>query len=490
MTVAALAALAGLAVAALAVSRGSKSPLALPLALTGIDQFTWNLSTVGWEVTHDGLWRWLTQIAAPLFISFGLHLVLVFVGKRRPMNVLLIAAYTACGLLSVSALVFGRNDSYRPIGAIGSFLVGMPFAGIAMALIVRHARAATTELERYRARVLLVAVVIASVLLITDLFNDVGVNVPRLSHLGSFMFSALLTHLSLSLGVFERDRKGSQATHALLLGLFAAVAYLALFSALSGNAGLLVVGISGVTLGLVGLLRTASVAVATQREGLERFATLGRFSAQMAHDLKNPLAAAKGATDYLREEIRQGRPPQQTEFVDLVAEQLERLGRVIDKYQRMSRLEPKPARMDLNALVKRVLALQSFAAPNVKVEQTLNARTPVVHADADLIAAVLENLVTNAFQAIPTGREGHVTVTTRIEGPQAVLGVQDDGGGMDARQLERAFVPFHTTKATGSGLGLAFTREVARAHGGDATLTSHEGRGTLVEVVLPLEEGS
>jgi signal transduction histidine kinase len=138
--------------------------------------------------------------------------------------------------------------------------------------------------------------------------------------------------------------------------------------------------------------------------------------------------------------------------------------------------------------VKRVLALQAFVAPNVEVKRQLLEPSPIVHGDGDLLAAVLENLVTNAFQAMPEGRSGRVTVSTRIEDGRGVLAVEDDGKGMDARAVERAFEPFHTTKAKGSGLGLAFSREVARAHGGDARLLSREGRGTLVEVAIPLEE--
>jgi two-component system, NtrC family, sensor histidine kinase HydH len=475
-------------IAALALLRGTKSTLSLPLTLLGIDQFTWNVATVGWQLTHHHRWIWLMQTSAPLFIAFALHLVLVFVGKRRVMRWVLITWYVLTGLLSAAALILGSDAKYQPVGAIGTLVVGLPVAVIAVTLIVRHARGATTDLERYRTRVLLTAVVAATVLLTTDLFNDLGFGVPRLSHLGGFAFSALMTHLTLSLGLFESDKRGFGLVHGLLLGLFTAVAYLALFSTLAGNEGLLIVGVSAVTLAVVGMLRTSSAVATQRREGLERFATLGRFSAQMAHDLKNPLAAAKGATDYLREEIRQGRPPQQTEFVDLVAEQLDRLARVIDKYQRMSRLEPKPTRLELNALVKRVLALQSFAAPNVAVQQQLGDPPPVVTADADLLAAALENLVNNAFQAMNEGKPGHVTVSTRTEDGAAVLAVQDDGKGMDARQVERAFEPFRTTKANGSGLGLAFTREVARAHGGDARLSSREGQGTLVEVMLPMDE--
>ncbi len=471
-----------------ALVRGAKSPLALPLTLVGVDQFAWIWRRpLSYELAGDDRLRWLAVVATPLFVPFGLHFVLLFIGRRRALAPILAVTYAVFSFQAIGAAVTWRQASTLSLWSAAAAVTGIPYAAFALTIVVRHARRATTDLERYRSRVLLLAIAIAVVLLPTDLMADNGFDVPRLARVGSVAFSALLAHLMLSLKILAKDRQSSSLAQAALLALFVAVAYLTLFSSsVAGHQGVLIVSVSAGALGLVALARTAVASAAAQRQGLERFANLGRFSAQMAHDLKNPLAAAKGATEYLREEIRQGRPPTQTEFVDLIAEQLDRLTRLIDRYQRMSRLEPHPTRLDLNGLVNRVLALQAFATTNVAVHKQLGEPAPMLNADADLLSAALENLVTNAFQAMPSGRAGNVTVSTRIEGNNAVLGVQDDGAGMDARALERAFEPFHTTKANGSGLGLAFTREVARAHQGDARLTSHEGRGTLVELVLPL----
>jgi signal transduction histidine kinase len=76
-------------------------------------------------------------------------------------------------------------------------------------------------------------------------------------------------------------------------------------------------------------------------------------------------------------------------------------------------------------------------------------------------------------------------VRTQGDGAEVVLSVEDSGEGMDARTAERAFDDFYTTKATGSGMGLAFVRRVVEAHGGRVSLTSREGRGTLIHLRLP-----
>jgi signal transduction histidine kinase len=209
----------------------------------------------------------------------------------------------------------------------------------------------------------------------------------------------------------------------------------------------------------------------------------------MAHDLRNPLAAARGAAEFLVEEMRRSGEAQHRDFAVLIIQQLDRLGAVIERYHRLSKLEPAPIELDLNALVRRVLSLQEFAAgSDVRIEHQLAEPSPRLKADPDLLASALENLVKNGLEAMPAG--GTLTVRTQVgdegSGPIASLSVEDTGKGMDARAREQAFEPFFTTKANGSGLGLAFVQQVARAHEGEVLLTSREGSGTIIEVALPL----
>ncbi len=130
-----------------------------------------------------------------------------------------------------------------------------------------------------------------------------------------------------------------------------------------------------------------------------------------------------------------------------------------------------------------MLSLQSFAAGQVTLALDLALTVPAIEADPQLLGSAVENLVKNAFEAMPTG--GKVTVRTSVDRSSVRLSVEDNGPGMDARTRESAFTLFFTTKTTGTGLGLAFVRQIARAHGGDVMLTSREGQGTMVELILP-----
>jgi signal transduction histidine kinase len=148
--------------------------------------------------------------------------------------------------------------------------------------------------------------------------------------------------------------------------------------------------------------------------------------------------------------------------------------------------------VQVNELVQSLVTLQKFAsADEIAVKADLAADLPACSMDRDLVTGALENLIQNAFEATPR-KETPATVTVRTALVQAgrttgvMLSVEDTGLGMSARTRERALDDFYTTKATGSGFGLAFVRRVAEAHGGDVSLVSKEGAGTTVRMFLPL----
>jgi two-component system, NtrC family, sensor histidine kinase HydH len=175
----------------------------------------------------------------------------------------------------------------------------------------------------------------------------------------------------------------------------------------------------------------------------------------------------------------------------LMLEQVERTSRVVDGYQRLARVQPLLTETSINRLVEAVLATQRFAStPDVEVRARLEPSLPPCSLDTELIQTTLENLLRNAFDAMPAG--GIITVETRAEeGAGGALGialeVRDEGVGMDARVRERATDQFFTTKPAGTGLGLSFAERVARAHQGKLELASEVGRGTTVRVWLPLQ---
>ena len=200
------------------------------------------------------------------------------------------------------------------------------------------------------------------------------------------------------------------------------------------NTALLVFGTLFVTLILLAAARRI-IGTLSRGAQLERLATLGRLSAQMAHDLKNPLAALKGAAQFLQEEQKPGPlARRQAEFLDMLVDQVDRLERVIDTYQRLGRLEPELARVDVSELVRDVVALQTFASPATTRQGGSSAPIcPAARSIAISLARALENLVRNAFEAMPDGG----ALTGRRQGPTALAQATATGVAVRRRHRQR-----------------------------------------------------
>jgi signal transduction histidine kinase len=304
---------------------------------------------------------------------------------------------------------------------------------------------------------------------------------------------ALVAVVVLRFRFFGRELSSSVAVYAAALAALSVFGYLAVYRWLGTNSALLLLGTASITLGLLAAGRDAVGALLTRRERARQLTALGRFSAQMAHDLKNPLAALKGSLQLLQQEAARGRSLEaQQEFLELMDEQVDRLEHVIERYRRLSRVEPRMEPLALGEVVAAALAskraLPGREGGAIEVRQELDDGLHECEADRDLLASAVENLVRNAWEAMPDG--GRLTVRARAATMEAgaagvQLDVEDTGQGMDARQRERAFDDFYTTKAEGSGLGLAFVRRVVEAHGGAVRLESALGRGTTITLLLP-----
>jgi len=482
-----------LALTAMALLSRNKSPLRLPLVLLSLDLFAWNLASLAFEFTWDEAWRWMDLAVSPLTAPLLLHFVLIFVGRSRRFRPLLIACYVGfIGLASTSVLaaIYPWARGFPGSRAwVAVHLAGLgPTLLFSCALLVQRV-SRTKDEERMRAQVLLVAVAVGVAVASSELWNVVGFPLPPLGNLGTLAGDVLLFAIAARFQVFGRTVSSPLALASVLLAAFGVTAYLAVFKYFGTNTAMRVLFTAVVTLVMIAATRVALSRIAAARERLERLATVGRFASQLAHDLKNPLAALKGAAQFLKEEHAQGRPLEaNARFLDLMVDQTERLARVVEHYQRLGRVEPVREEVAPNALVRQVLSLEGFAAKNLTLSAEL-LDVPPCRLDRDLVSNAVENLIRNAAEAMPDG--GTLTVRTEpaqgTDAPGVVISVLDTGPGMDGRVRERAFDDFYTTKVTGSGLGLSFVRRVAEAHGGRVSLASKPGKGTAVRLHLPVE---
>lgn len=465
--------------------RRGRSPIAPLLTLLFLDAFTWNFAALAAALTGAHEWSVVDRFFSSFMAPLALHVVVVFVGRAKSLANVLYVAY-ALGL--VLALV-GAFDVESSLWWVSLLVFGNLAVALAVGLLVVHRRASDDRAERARTELILIGLVVAAVLGSTDLWVDeVSVPIPPLGNVGTLFAMILFAVATMRLRLLDSTVPVVLLVYALAFAALSVTVYLLAVHWLERKTALGVLALLSIVVIGLAVARELGGSAAVARERVRRLATLGRFSEQLAHDLRNPIAALKGALQFLKTERSHGRPLEpHGEFLDLMAEQVERLQRVVAEYQRLAKVEPVLATGSLNDVVREVIGMQRFAVvSNVRLNAELADDLPEANLDKDLVATTLENVLRNAYEAMPNG--GTVTVRTERLADAAggvAVSVADEGQGMDARVLDRASDEFFTTKATGSGLGLSFAARVAQAHGGTLRLTSRPGKGTVVRLSLP-----
>lgn len=476
-----LAAIGHLSLAVTALVFGGRTPLSRRLAILCFVLFGWNFTTIASHVLGGGAtFTVLDAIFTALSPPAVFEVVLAFVGAARKHRVARVIAWGFFGTLAtasiggfVSPLMLRFID--EP-GWAALFLVGwLPTLIFEVVLLSRHLTRSLDQREKARTRTVLVALAVGGAFSMSDVARGIGLPLPYLGALGTLIAAALLATLAVRLELF--DRNVSARTTVYVLGMIIAfvVAYLVAFRVFAGSLAAQVFATLIVTVLVVAVARELSIANAQSRERTQRLTVLGRFSAQMAHDIKGPLTALLGAVDVL-----DGTNDEATrkEFVQLAADQAKRIAGIVDRYDRMGRVEPRKTTVRVNEVAQRIA--RAHGVSDVKFADG----DPECDADRDLIESALENVVRNAVEATGTADAVRVETEKDTPGRAIVFRVVDRGPGLDARQLERVFEDFFTTKPEGSGLGLAFVRRVLLAHGGDVAMKSST-RGTIVELRLP-----
>ena len=205
----------------------------------------------------------------------------------------------------------------------------------------------------------------------------------------------------------------------------------------------------------------------------------------LAHELRNPLTPLQMSLETLLAARKARDPRFEALFVEsapAMLEEVERLRRTIDAFARFARLPAAQLEpLELTGWTEQALGVAG-ARPNVRLRWEPGPALPVL-ADRDQLAQLLHNLVRNAEEAMPSG--GEVTVRTRAEADRAVLEVEDTGPGIPPEERSRVLEPGVTTKASGTGLGLALGTRIAQGHGGTLEIDGGPGGGALIRLRIP-----
>jgi two-component system sensor kinase FixL len=219
-----------------------------------------------------------------------------------------------------------------------------------------------------------------------------------------------------------------------------------------------------------------------EESGLVR---IGELAAVLAHEVKNPLAAVSGAVQMLSEHL----PSEEHQaVVQEVIRRLDGLGALMTDLLMYSR-PPRPEirHIDVRELLDALVAFYKSDPAWRQLEVVVDGNLEILPADPELLKIAFQNLLLNAAQAADFA--GRVTVQLEQAGALAYVDVSDPGKGIPPEVRPKLFTPFFTTKARGTGLGLATVRRIAEAHGGHIEVLSSGHEGTTMRFTLPAVTG-
>ncbi|WP_087519123.1 PAS domain-containing sensor histidine kinase [Pseudomonas sp. M30-35] len=215
----------------------------------------------------------------------------------------------------------------------------------------------------------------------------------------------------------------------------------------------------------------------------ERLSALGRMVASLAHQIRTPLSAALLYASHLTEQVLPAE--QQQRFAGRLKERLHELEHQVRDMLIFARGDlPLPDRITPKALFNALRAAGETHVQGMQVRWQCDSYNGELLCNRDTLVGTALNLVENAIQA--SGREARLKIHLYSRANTLRLCISDDGPGIDALTLARLGEPFFTTKTTGTGLGLAVVKAVAKAHQGELKLLSKPGRGTSALLILPL----
>jgi signal transduction histidine kinase len=232
---------------------------------------------------------------------------------------------------------------------------------------------------------------------------------------------------------------------------------------------------------------SATQLAAAQRElvARERLAAVGEMSAVVAHEVRNPLAVMFNAITGLRRTIASAKADQAHQLLDILQEEADRLRRLVDDFLDFARpLALRPTRTDARTLVQSAVDMARAAAPSPhRLRCSMTDDLGEIRCDVQLVRHALANLVENALQVDGTA----IDIDVRASADAAALSVAvvDHGPGVTAEAEARIFLPFFTTRAQGTGLGLTIVKRVVEAHSGSVVVEATPGGGATFRVTLP-----
>ncbi|WNB91059.1 ATP-binding protein [Bacillus sp. NEB1478] len=215
----------------------------------------------------------------------------------------------------------------------------------------------------------------------------------------------------------------------------------------------------------------------------EKLSLVGELAAGLAHEIRNPLTTVKGLVQILQTSTDEKREL----YTDIILDEINRINLIVSEFMVLA----KPhavyfSKLNVTDILKTVMYLLEAEAnlKNVVIVEHFSVEEVNVYGEKNQLTQVFINLFKNAMEALPHG--GIIRVKTKRSGDNVILSIEDNGVGMDEKQVNRIGEPFYTTKETGTGLGLMVSYRIIQNHKGRISVNSVINQGTTFNITLPI----
>ncbi len=482
-----LSAIGNLGLAILVVSRGRDARGSFPLTLLCLALFAWQMGEGLRAATAASHWKYLRLVASSVAPAFLFHFVMHFVRREREfakITSLLYGITALFALLTAGALFIGviRALVDHWIWNIVYIVFLFPFLLLAFFLLLRRQREAESRVERNATNFIALGIVVGAFSGFVDLTVALGNPFPPLGHIGGLASTLILAVAILRHRLLDMDIPFQRILLILAVAASAVIVVVAFSTRVGGERGDLLLAVTAfVIVAVLAVYRLALRAWYERREQQRRLALLGTMAAGVAHEIRNPLAAIKGAAQFVQKDLEAKRyEGESVEYMKLVIEETDRLNQVVESFLDLTRpLSPDRRPVELSKLVDEVVTLQRAAGgPAIDFERESR---PTISADPDLVKVAVGNILRNAVEAAAR----RVVVRVRALRNHAEIEIEDDGSGIPAERMDQLFQPFFTTKARGTGLGLVTARRIVESHGGEIGARNVQPRGARFTMLFP-----
>jgi signal transduction histidine kinase len=217
----------------------------------------------------------------------------------------------------------------------------------------------------------------------------------------------------------------------------------------------------------------------------ERHAAIGKMASVVSHEIRNPLAVMKNSIYFIKMKLGQTDvDPKIAKHIKIIESEIDQANGIITEILDYARERaPKPERLAMNAFLEELISVYPFP-PHIRIEKSFDPKDPIVNIDTTEMRQAVRNLIGNGIEVQPTS--GAIKVTTASDAEWVMVAVTDAGSGIPPDILDKLFTEFFTTKARGTGLGLAVVKKVMDRHHGRVEVQSEVGKGTTFKLFMPL----